>query len=371
MKKNILIINSGEDIVSLFDFFDELAAKGNDFYFFESGEKELKKIKEKKWNYKKIKQKKKNFCSLILLFWPFISLKWFFSFLYFKYKKNIKHIVLFGEYEKIMLTFVAKLLKIKVVWVDVPSQNIKQSKKIIRKFLVFLSRFATLVTFNNLNKQRLKDVGFKNIHIINLGVKLLNKSCQDNIFNNLAREQSQKNKKFFTIGVVSAMDDISKIEILFQALKRSLSVVPDLQFILVGDGKKRKNFLWLAKRMEINNLCWFVGHQEYLKKWFDGFDVFCCPQEDLNLSNMSAIMQALVYGLPVIGPSGVGLREFLDSNKQIITVDPGNAETLAQEIINIYKNKYSYKKIAKDEKMNELFSASRMAEDFDDLILMM
>src|SRR3989339_257190 len=365
MKKNILVINTGEDIIPLFDFFDELTSDEFDFFFMESGVKALQKIKERNWQYKKIKKRNKFNLFLFLLFWPINFLIWLIKLLYFKYKKNIQYLVLINKYEKLTVTPAAKVLKIKIIWLETPGEKFKDSGKLNINLFRLISRWVVIVTLNGFSKQKLEKLKFKNVFNMKLG----NHARQDNIFNNIAkRGQSRVNNKFFTVGTTLIMDDLQKIEAMFQAMKKCISIIPQLQFIVIGDGEKRKNFLWLAKRMEINNFSWFVGHQECLKKWLDGFDVFCCADDHLNLNNLSAIIQALVSGLPVVGPNNIGLEEIFYNKNQILTVKPENAEDLAQEIIRVYKNRYLNKKMTKNQEIYSLFSGERIGKKFKKIL---
>lgn len=369
MKKNILIINSGKEIEYLFDFFNELILGGDNFFFMEANIRNLQKLEENNWPYKKIKKREKVSFLRYLFFWPFDFFYWFIVLLYFKKKKFIEHVVLFSVYEKLVVSLPARLLKIKVIWGEFPSRDINHLNKFILKLLINFSHKVKLITFTEFYKKRLEGMNFKNVLNIGLGINLSNYSDQNNIFESIAKSEHEKNnKKFFTVGTALVMDDLEKTEIMFQAVKKCLAVIPHLQFIVVGDGEKRKNFLWLAKRMEIDNLSWFVGKKEYLKKWFDSFDVFCHPQDDLTLDNLTVVIQALASRLPVIGPDNIGLEDVLESKDQVITVEPEKAEVLAQEIIRVYKNRYLYKRMTKNNDICNIFSTEKMANNFKEIL---
>lgn len=369
MKKSILFVNSRGETEYLLDFFNELMFGAYDFCFLESDNIVLKKMKEKNWQCRKIK--KRDNVSLLgyFFFWPFVFFRWSAFLLYFKYKKSINHIVLSGIYEKLVFTPIAVLLGIKVIWLEFPSRDLDNASKLLIRLLKYFSRRTTLATFTDFYKKKLEMMGFKNIFNIGLGINLSNYAGQDNIFESLAKNgYNNSNKKFFTVGTVLVMDDMEKVEIMFQAVKKCLTVIPHLQFIVIGDGEKRKNFFWLAKRMEIDTLSWFVGKKDYLKKWFDGFDIFCHPQDHIDINNLTVMIQALASNLPIVGPNNIGLEDIFYKKEQIITVDPEKAEDLAQEIIRVYKNKYIYKKIANRKEVCALFSTEKMAKEFNNII---
>jgi len=187
-------------------------------------------------------------------------------------------------------------------------------------------------------KKKLIASGFENeaIKNITLGANLNLYRHQDNIFSKLASAKNHwPQRKFFTIGTVTCLDQKQNIETLFNATKKLLDVIPFPQIVIVGEGQERKNLTWLAKKMEIDNFVWFVGEQNNLKKWLDTFDVFVATNEVIKLSDLNIVMRAMAAGLPIIGPTGNNLEEIVNNNENGLLIEMNNSEDLAQVIIKL------------------------------------
>jgi len=288
-----------------------------------------------------IKNKTGNFCFLLLL--PLLYSWHLFSLLKIKHKKNIKTLICLNRNEKIIFTPLAKILKIKTVWLELPENNYKDSTA-INRFYKSLAKKAEVVTFLDLTKNifKTKILGpdcDKKIHVIHPGVKN-HRERQDNLFSNLAKaDHADFSRKFFSIGTVTNFTQPNQLENLFQAIKTCLPVIANPQLVIIGDGPERKNLTWAAKKMEIDSLVWFVGEQPFLGKWFDSIDIFVPVDETPALANLEAILKAMAAGLPVVGFRDHGFEDLILENKTGSLIETNNSEMLARQIIKLYQDK--------------------------------
>ncbi|MFH1661945.1 MAG: glycosyltransferase [Candidatus Falkowbacteria bacterium] len=326
MIKNILVINSSKNNKqNLNNLFEKLKQKGYNFFF----EKKL---------------------SLIL-------------------KRKVDLIICFNLKEKILITLIAKIFKIKIIWIEFPGFDYK---KIIKPFFwlyKFNSKFAQILVFTEATKNNLQKLKIKNIKIIPAGIELKNSEYQDNIFNKLAESKNNNfNKKYFTIGTVVDLNNNQKIENLFQAVKICLTIIPNIQLIIIGDGEERKNLIWLSKKMQIDNLVWFVGGQSEkqanLKKWLNSFDLFITANKNLNFIDLNILLMVMESGLPIISFDDLGIENIID-NKSGATIKANDNKALADEIIKLYQDKRLRYEIGKNAKKRvcEYFSIDKMAEE--------
>jgi len=375
--KNILIINSTPGVPEPMDLFKELASDNYAFNFMTGSRQFLQAVSEGAWMTKKpaIFPRAANglFSSVaFLLLWPF----YFFIFLFFlffrKRRNNIRAVVCYSWPEKIIVTPAAALLRLKIFWIELPGElNLKS--RFSRWLFRACSRFARLVVFSGLTKNELAAVGIKKSLIFSVapGLKIDGSGEQDNIFDQLAETEHKKTKrKFFTVGTVLDLNEKKRLETLLQAVRRCLTVIPNLQLIVIGDGKERKASGWLAKKMGIDGLVWFVGEQKRLQKWFDNFDVFVSASDYLKFSDIRTVLRASAAGLPVIGPSGIGLEDFIDSRSGALFNETDDSEPLAQSIIRLYKDRSLRSCLgqAGRERVVKDFSLKAMAERFDEAI---
>ncbi|MBI2459083.1 MAG: glycosyltransferase family 4 protein [Parcubacteria group bacterium] len=283
----------------------------------------------------------------------------------FRLKRRVDLIVCFGYNEKIIITPLARLLGLEVIWLESPELNYRQFNKFLLTLYKLNCRLAKLVVFNSYGELKLKNIGCAEtrISLAPPGAKLI--AYQENIFNKLANAGRENfHRKYFTIGAIAALNQKQKIETIFQAVKISRLVIPNLQLIIIGGGEERKNLLWLAKKMDIDGLIWLVGEQEQLKKWLDSFDIFLALGENLSLDDYANILEAMAASLPVIAPRHIGLEDLIIENNTGLLIEPDNSEILARQIIRLHQNKNWRLYLGKNgrERVSRLFTLDKMVE---------
>jgi glycosyltransferase involved in cell wall biosynthesis len=354
--KKIIIFNSENTDTALFDYLAGINNQEYIIYIYSRNLKKLEKFKAPNIHISKLflpDLNKKICIFLFIIFFPIWYLLIFFYLLALKIKK-IRTIICINQCEKIIFTPLAGLFRFNNIWIECPEINLNKLKFFSKKIYLIFSRLAKILVFADITKKNLISLGVIPDRIILLppGIRLNNYQRQENIFVKLAQtEQAVKNHKYFTIGTVANLNNKNKIELLFQAAKKCLTVIPNLQLIIIGDGKERKPLTWLAKKMEIDNLIWFVGEQNFLRKWFDALNIYIYTDELLCLDGIRATFYAMSAGLPVIGQSDIGLEEFIFENKNGILVERDNSEDLAQALIRLKQNRRLYDILSQNNKL--------------------
>ena len=179
-------------------------------------------------------------------------------------------------------------------------------------------------------------------------------------------EKKNLNKKFFSVGTAADLNNSQKIETLFRAAKNCLSVIPNLQIIIIGDGENKKSLDWLSKKLGIDGLVWFVGKQSYLKKWLENLDICVITANQPQISDFKKILEAQACGIPAIGFHNTGQNNIIEQGKTGILLDKNNSDDLALAIINLFKNKKNRQKLGKagQEQVVNNFSVEKMVEQF-------
>jgi len=290
--------------------------------------------------FKELEQK--NFCFTFLSSKkPLIGqFKFLFTLFSLRLKRQLDLVICLNFNEKIIITPLARLFGLKVVWLESPELDYRRFNKFLLVLYKLNYRLAKIIVFNSYSKSKLKNIGCNEnkLELIAPGTKLT--SYQENIFNKLANAgRANFHRKYFTVGVITALNQKQKIETIFQAVKISLPVIPNIQLIIIGQGEERKNLSWLAKKMEIDNLIWLVGEQEQLKKWLDSFDVFLALGENSSLDDYGNILEAMAAGLPVLGPRNIGLEDLIIENHTGSLIEADNSEMLARQIIKLHQDK--------------------------------
>jgi len=373
----ILVINSSpEKNCLLMHAFKELAQKKFSFSLWSAEQPIIEQFREKNWPAKKIYlgPELNNYFNLILYAWLFLFLqfKFLLALSILKFKRQIDLIVCFNFNEKIIFTLPARLLGLKVVWLEGTELNYRRLNCLLAALYRLNGKLAKIIAFSNFSKLQLKNLGLaeNKIELVAPGAKLA--SFQENIFNKLAvANQANYHRKYFTVGAITALNQKQKIEAIFQAIKISLPLIPNLQLIIIGGGEERKSLTWLAKKMEIENLVWLVGEQEQLKKWLDSFDVFLAAGDKLMLDDYGHIIEALAAGLPVLAPRNIGLEDLIIENKTGALHEADNSEMLARQIIKLRQDKKLRQHLGKNgrERIKQLFTMENMVGEMERIFI--
>ncbi|MDP2708790.1 MAG: glycosyltransferase family 4 protein [bacterium] len=375
MTEKILIINSSAEKNRLLTkAFKELRQKNFSFSLWSSRERMITDFRRYDLPAKKVflgpNLKNGPSILLFLLCLPLFQLKYLFSLGARKLKRQTGLIVCLGINEKIIITPPARLLGLKIVWLETPELNYRQLNRLLLKIFRLNSRLVKIGAFNNYLTAQLKNLGCaeNKLESVPPGTKL--DGYQENIFNKLASaDGAGYRRKYFTVGAVTALNQKQKIEAIFQAVKICQAVIPNIQLIIAGEGEERKNLLWLAKKMQIENLVWLVGEQEHLKKWLDSFDIFLASGDRLNLDDYGNILEAMAAGLPVLAPRNIGLEDIVVDNKTGALIEAENSELLARQIIKLHQDKRLRLFLGKNgqERVNRFFTLDKMAQKLEHL----
>ena len=303
-------------------------------FFFSHNKKILKKIKENNIDGKVLnfwpRIKSKTSLFFILFFSPLICVYLFFFLFILKKKKSLDYIIVFDDFDKIFLTRIAKILKIKTIAFFCP-ENMELLQKI--KIISQLEKNAALknICCSGKAENQLSQKGFVQVKNIGPGIKF-GLGHQDNIFSELAQEKNkQENKKFFSMGTVLDLNKKHNLETIFQGLKLTQTVIPNLQFIVIGDGEERKNLQWLAKQIGIETIVWFVGEQKNLKKWLDNLDLYIFANNQPKLFDLNYALLGMSSAVPMILPKENCLHEFVNNFKEGLLLEEDKAERNGQE----------------------------------------
>lgn len=377
----LLIINSSQQnsLLELLPFFKELKDKKSyKLSFSLSNNNLLNQVKENKYKTNKLlifNFKSNNFLLSIfsLLLFPISQLFILGKFLLSKNIKNSKAVILCSTPEKILFSLPTRIFKKKVIWLNFPGEKNKENT--IQKILLKrLSSSAEIICFNDSDKINLEKAKYnqERLHILYLGIAIKNHTHQENIFSEIAETKKSNNlkSKFFTIGTIAELHDTKRIEVLFSAIKKCVTIIPNIQFIIVGDGAARKNLTWIAKKMEINNLVWFVGEQKNLRKWLTNFNIMIANCEELNLTEIKRIMEGMACSTPLIAPFNMGLEYLLEDGENGILVNMTSSEDISTQIIRIQQNWQLQKKLQNNAKItiDNFFKLDKMLGNFEKII---
>lgn len=125
---------------------------------------------------------------------------------------------------------------------------------------------------------------------------------------------------------------------LIRAAPYVLSVVPDAEFWVVGEDRHIPRMKKLCCSLGVGHAFRFWGWKsgDELLDIYSQADVFTMPSlvEALGV----AFLEAMACGLPVVGTSVGGIPEIIKHGENGLLVEPGNAQQLAQALIQVLKD---------------------------------
>ncbi len=388
MNKNILIINSGFENCELFsDLFSELKNRAYKLYFAtgplsKPDESNLAKFAESVnqtdlgWPraFRSRADSGSRFKAYIFIFLlPWYWLKFGLKIIYYKFAKKINTILLFNTNEKIIVSPLAKLFRIKLIWLELPDSDYQHLPALAKYACRRAGAQATILDFNRTASSRLEKIGLAEPALVNIdpGIRLKAYKHQESIFDSLAQKEHDKiNHKFFTIGTVIGPHGQHGLEYLFRAAGKILDVIPNLQLIIVGESHDNKNLIWLAKQFGVETIVWFVGRQEHLKKWLLNFNVYTVTDPEPSFTAIMNLLRAMETGLPIVLPRSTALENYLSDNRSGLYVDIDSSDSLANRLIELKRNNLLRKRLGQGayERLLENYTLDKMVEQLVEVL---
>ena len=326
------------------------------------------RFKEKGWRQASYRLISDNWWWLVL-FSPCWWLVAFVRLLLYKQIFKIEAVICLGWPAKFLTAIPAKLLGLKVIWLELPNFNYDSLGLSGLKAYRSLALSARLVCFSLATKLSLLELGLPedNLSLVWPGIEAAEFQNQIDLFQNLAKQNyNLDHKKFFTIGTVVDFKEPQRTEILMRAIKDSQAMTPNLRLIVIGDGAARKQAEWLSKRLGLEGAVWLVGSQTDLKKWYANFDLFIVASSMPGLDDFLVALAAMINGVPVIAPKDLSLEDCFLGGQAGVLLSLDSSEELSAAIIKLQQDVALRKNLSNNAKRvaKDFFALSRAKEEF-------
>ena len=369
MKTFLLFDGLGQKNEFIFSLINALAEDGFEPLLSARGGSVLtEKFKEKNWRHK--------------IYWPLGGSFWFLTvaapvlglvslvrLFFYKRVFKVEAIVCLGWNAKFLMTVPAKLLGLKVVWLELPNFDYDSLGKVGLKFYRAMASKIKLVCFSLTTKLALLALEMPEDSLVLIwpGIEASEFQNQINLFQNIARENyNLGKKKFFTIGTIIDFKEAQRTEILMRAVKEIIVIEPNSRLIVIGDGPAREQAEWLSRKLGLEKSVWLVGSQTDLKKWYANFDVFVVGSVMPGLDDFLVALAAMINGVPVIAPQGLSLEDCFLGGKAGILLPLDNPEELSATIIKLKQDAALWKNFSNNAKRvaKDFFALGRAKDEF-------
>ncbi|MCS7137354.1 MAG: glycosyltransferase family 4 protein [Candidatus Caldarchaeum sp.] len=128
------------------------------------------------------------------------------------------------------------------------------------------------------------------------------------------------------------------VQTLLQAMALLKDDAPDMCVVVVGEGPYRNHLEKLASELDLTNRVQFVGYvpNQQIGRYFSAADCFVLAS--LEETFPFALLEAMVYGLPVVSSRTWGPSEIVVEGETGLLFNPGDAEALAHAIKRLYRD---------------------------------
>ena len=138
-----------------------------------------------------------------------------------------------------------------------------------------------------------------------------------------------------TIGFAARIEHLKGPMVLLEAFAIAVQKWPRLRLKIAGTGSLEQKFAARAEALGVASLCEFVGvytKTEQRSSFMQHLDVFALPS--LTEGTPNSIVEAMTFGLPVVGSSVGGIPDVVTPDTGIL-VPPENPAALAAAIIRL------------------------------------
>lgn len=219
--------------------------------------------------------------------------------------------------DKLVATPVARLLGMRVVWMEhlVPGRSLTMNP--YRLHYAVLARLAKIVVVSEAVASGIVALGVprKRIRVIPPGVTV--------------PSQRATLDGPPIIGVVSRLSPEKNLSLLLQAFTR----VPESTLEIFGDGPEREKLWALAEQLDISGRVRFRGRGEDAEHLYRHLSVLVVPSRKESFG--IAALEAMSWGVPVVATRVEGVPELIKDGVTGLLVAPDDASALAAAIVRV------------------------------------
>jgi phosphatidylinositol alpha-1,6-mannosyltransferase len=135
-------------------------------------------------------------------------------------------------------------------------------------------------------------------------------------------------------------------DMVIRALPRLIETIPDVTYLIVGDGPHRDTLISLAESTGVRDRVVFLGHvtEDALPEIYALSDVFVMPsREHLERSDVEGFglvfLEANACGKPVVGGRSGGIPDAVEEGVTGLLVDPRDPEEIASALARLLANR--------------------------------
>jgi len=160
-----------------------------------------------------------------------------------------------------------------------------------------------------------------------------------------------------------------RLDLWLEAARKIHAALPEVQFILVGDGPMRAEVESWVQSKGLRDRVHLVGLQEDVKPYLAAADLFLLTSDFEGLP--LAVIEAMAAGLPVVATRAGGLPGLVGEEGEVggILLDKGDVPGCAEAVVGLLGDRPRLAMIGKTgrARVRRHFSAERMVHEYEDM----
>jgi glycosyltransferase involved in cell wall biosynthesis len=171
------------------------------------------------------------------------------------------------------------------------------------------------------------------------------------------------------VGSVGRLTEQKGYIYLIEAASKVISILPNVKFLIIGEGPLRRYLQEYADALRISNSFIFIGPREDLVPLYSAMDLFVLPSLWEGLPTV--IFESMACGVPVIATNIPGTRELVRHGHTGWLVEPKDSKALAEAIIYALQHPDARDTIARTaaESVVPLYSMEHIANQYQAIYL--
>ena len=180
------------------------------------------------------------------------------------------------------------------------------------------------------------------------------------------REKNSLDKPFsFTVSSMGTLCKRKRFDALIRGFARFLDMsgARDAGLVIIGSGAEVQSLKNFAADLQIEDRVRFTGFLKEPYKELAKSDIFAMMTDNEGISN--ALIEAMFLQNCVITSSAGGTKEVFINGRDSIILETNDEDSLAESLLNLYRNRYSRMAMAKEghKKVCRIFSMDRMERE--------
>lgn len=279
--------------------------------------------------------KRRNFLRVAMFFKKFIE------------KEKVDIINTHSSKDSWLVLPVARLAKNKPLVLRTRHLSTRIHGGILNRFLYNYLPHFVLTTGEAIKKQMIEVNSFNanKILAITTGVDI-DIFNPEGIHNNI-KEELKLEQSIPLVGAVSVIRSWKGLDYLVKAIPLILEEIPEVRFIIAGDGPYRKSLEKTIEETSVGNKVYLLGHRDDIVSILGSINILVHPSY-ANEGVPQSILQAMAMEKPVVASDFSPLKEVVIENKTGILTPIKDPESIAIAVIRLLRDKELSKQLGEN-----------------------